>query len=87
MDRCGLHVRLPLAAQRSGDLQGEPHETGEAIPFWKPVDAVPYDEMWEDDRHWLPHMLAGSGFTAYFTFDGERMLTKEVELHEEACRP
>jgi 8-oxo-dGTP diphosphatase len=72
--------------QASG-LEGEPYETPEADPFWAPVSEIPYDEMWEDDRHWLPHMLAGHTFTAFFTFEGESMLTRQVELREELLRP
>jgi 8-oxo-dGTP diphosphatase len=68
-------------------MQGDPYETDEALPFWVPLGAIPYDEMWEDDRHWLPHMLAGHTFTAFFTFEGENMLTRKVELREEMLHP
>jgi 8-oxo-dGTP diphosphatase len=63
--------------------RGEPIETDEATPFWRPVDEIPYGEMWEDDRHWLPQMLQGQRITAWFTFDHETMLTKQVESWEE----
>ena len=26
------------------------------------MDAIPYDEMWEDDRLWLPMALEGTPF-------------------------
>jgi 8-oxo-dGTP diphosphatase len=42
------------------------------------VADVPYDRMWEDDRHWLPQVLAGASFDAWFDFDGERMISKRV---------
>ena len=71
----------------AGDLEGEPRETAEAAPFWSPVEAVPYGEMWEDDEHWLPLMIQGKSFTAYFTFEGEKMLTREVEVREEMLQP
>jgi 8-oxo-dGTP diphosphatase len=35
--------------------------------------------MWADDRHWLPGMLRGEKFQAWFRFDGETMLTREVK--------
>lgn len=38
---------------------GEPVETDELAPFWHPVDALPFDRMWEDAKHWLPTVLAG----------------------------
>ena len=41
---------------------GEPHETAEAVPQWFPVTALPYGEMWEDDRIWLPLLIAGRVF-------------------------
>ncbi|HLB33446.1 MAG TPA: 8-oxo-dGTP diphosphatase [Chthoniobacterales bacterium] len=36
---------------------GEPQETEEAIPYWTHHENIPYHEMWEDDREWLPGML------------------------------
>lgn len=60
------------------DFCGEPIETAEAIPQWFALDAIPFDAMWADDRHWLPQTLAGERFDAWFVFDGETMLTKEI---------
>jgi len=60
------------------DFDGEPIETVEAAPFWFALDALPLEEMWEDDRHWLPQALAGESFDAWFVFDGERMLEKRI---------
>jgi len=61
---------------------GTPVETDEAAPFWCPVAEIPYEEMWSDDAHWLPPMLAeGKKFRGYFTFDGDRMLSHEVLPH------
>ncbi len=57
---------------------GEPVETGEACPFWCGTDEIPYDEMWADDRHWLPLALSGTYIRGYFVFDGDRMLSKRV---------
>ena len=62
------------------DLDGIPIETPEATPIWYPSGSIPYDEMWEDDRHWLPHCLSGQRFNGWFFFDGDRMLGKRVEL-------
>jgi 8-oxo-dGTP diphosphatase len=57
---------------------GEARETDEAIPRWTPLDALPFDAMWEDDRLWIPLMLAGRPFRGRFVFDGERMLDHEL---------
>jgi 8-oxo-dGTP diphosphatase len=53
---------------------GVPEDTEEARPFWCPVDRIPFDEMWADDRLWFPHMLAGLPFRGFFIFDDDRMM-------------
>ena len=67
-------------------LEGEPVETAEAIPLWFPLDAIPFDEMWADDRHWLPRTLQGAHFEGWFVFDGDVMLSKEIEWRNEGRR-
>ena len=47
---------------------GEPIETIEAIPQWFALDEIPYVEMWEDDRIWLPRVLAGATVEGDFLF-------------------
>jgi 8-oxo-dGTP diphosphatase len=76
LDGYSLHCTVFLAS----DLDGEPVDTEEATPMWVPLDAIPYGEMWADDRHWLPHLLAGSSFEAWFEFDGDAMLSRRVEV-------
>jgi 8-oxo-dGTP diphosphatase len=66
---------------RSADFTGPPEETAEAAPAWFPVQDIPYEEMWEDDRHWLPLLLEGRTFRGLVAFDaeGEKMETCELE--------
>jgi 8-oxo-dGTP diphosphatase len=59
---------------RADDCAGDAIETDEAIPMWTPVDALPFDEMWQDDRLWLPMLLDDRRFRGRFVFDGEKML-------------
>ncbi len=61
------------------DCTGTPTETDEAEPRWTPENAIPYREMWSDDRIWLPFLLIGHHFTGRFLFDGDAMLGYEVE--------
>ncbi len=82
-DGYSLHCTVFMAR----DLEGTPIETEEAVPFWVPIEAIPYDEMWEDDRHWLPSALEGKSFAGFFTFDGDRMLTKAVEIGDAVIQP
>ena len=74
----GEKLALHCVVFVSTEFAGDPVETREAKPFWCKVDAVPYDEMWEDDQHWLPEMLAGKRFEGDFVFDDERMLWKDL---------
>jgi 8-oxo-dGTP diphosphatase len=53
---------------------GEPHETDEAAPLWVPVGHIPYGQMWADDVHWLPWLLAGRRFRGRVLFDGDTLL-------------
>jgi len=62
------------------DFDGTPTETDEADPLWFPVDAIPYDAMWADDRYWLPLMLEGRRFSGRFLFDGDAMLGYTLEV-------
>ncbi len=57
----------------------EPIETDEAKPLWCSVDAIPYEQMWQDDQLWFPHLLAGRGFVGWFRFDGETMTEFRVD--------
>lgn len=56
------------------EFRGEPIETPEAVPFWVSIDQIPYDRMWEDDRVWLPKVLAGESVYGRFIFDDDVML-------------
>jgi 8-oxo-dGTP diphosphatase len=57
---------------------GTPISTREADPFWCEVAEIPYDRMWEDDRHWLPRVLAGEKVLGRFIFDDDRMLSMDI---------
>jgi 8-oxo-dGTP diphosphatase len=60
------------------EFLGTPTETDEAVPLWAPLDAIPYDRMWEDDIHWLPLVLDGKSLLGKFVFEGEAMASKEI---------
>ncbi len=75
-DGYSIHVHAFVASGHEGDIR----ETEEAAPLWTRLDAIPYDEMWEDDRLWLPHALAGHAPHGRYIFDGDRMLDWELEV-------
>ncbi|MDZ7267863.1 MAG: 8-oxo-dGTP diphosphatase [candidate division KSB1 bacterium] len=77
VDGLSLHVRVFTATA----WEGQPQETEEATPLWTPVDRIPYEEMWADDRLWLPEMLAGKRFDGRFLFEQDRLLAHELEVY------
>lgn len=60
-------------------FEGTPISTAEADPFWVAIDAIPYHRMWEDDRYWLPRVIAGERLTGRFIFDNDVMLSHALE--------
>ena len=71
---CGTIPEIRCHVFMATSFTGTPTETPEAEPFWCPVDGIPYDLMWQDGRFWLPAMLDGKRFEAFFTFEGDRMM-------------
>lgn len=59
-------------------FNGEPGETEEAIPLWFDIVDIPYDEMWADDRIWLPRVLAGERVDGRFIFDKDQLLDHRI---------
>ena len=53
----------------SNAWDGELIESEEMEPCWFSVDEIPYDKMFADDPYWLPKLLKGEKFNAYFEFD------------------
>lgn len=74
VDGLRLHVVVFVARAH----QGSPVETDEAVPLWLPVHDLPFDEMWADDRVWVPWMLRGEAFHLRALFDGDAMLGHEI---------
>jgi 8-oxo-dGTP diphosphatase len=75
LDGYTLHCHIFIAS----DCQGQAQETDEAIPMWTPIAAIPYDEMWADDRHWLPLALNGARVLGHWIFDGDTMVDMDLK--------
>ncbi len=58
--------------------EGVPHETAEADPFWCAIAELPFDRMWEDDRYWLPRLLAGERLRGDFLFEDGQLLAHRL---------
>jgi len=54
---------------KAADFEGEPAESEEMRPQWFNANELPFEEMWPDDKHWMPLLLAGKKFQGSFLFD------------------
>ena len=50
-------------------FQGKPLESDEMSPKWFDIKAIPFEQMWSDDIHWLPMLLSEKLFKGNFLFD------------------
>jgi hypothetical protein len=51
-------------------------------PKWFHVDEIPYDEMWSDDKLWLPFLLNNKKFKGYFLFNADEKTILNYQVNE-----
>ena len=61
---------------------GEPVESDEMRPAWYKVSEIPFADMWQDDPHWLPRVLAGQRIEAWFTFGDDNETVAKASVQE-----
>jgi 8-oxo-dGTP diphosphatase/2-hydroxy-dATP diphosphatase len=62
---------------------GNPIESEEMKPQWFDTDKIPFEQMWSDDKHWVPIFLKGKKFRGNFLFDNEKSNTiLDMKLNE-----
>jgi mutator protein MutT len=49
--------------------KGTPTASEEGELRWFTPEEIPYGQMWQDDKHWLPLLLEGREFTGEFHFN------------------
>jgi len=50
------------------DFEGKVKSSEEGELKWMDKGSLPYAQMWEDDRHWVPLVTEGKNFEANFHF-------------------
>lgn len=79
-----LHFKFSYKSEWDQDVhlflanswQGEPVETEEMMPKWFNISEIPYSQMWDDDKHWLPLVLEGKKINANFIFKEGEIIEK-----------
>ncbi len=61
---------------------GDPVESEEMMPQWFEKTALPFDNMWIDDRHWVPLMLSGKKLKGEFCFNEDGSTIEKFEVIE-----
>lgn len=64
------------------EWEGHPKESEEMLPKWFQINEIPFDKMWQDDRHWLPILLNGRKVNATFIFKEDNETIAEMKLNE-----
>lgn len=64
--------------------EGRPAESAEMRPAWFAVDSIPFEQMWQDDVHWIPRVLAGERIQGCVMFgdDNETVTAWTIEPWE-----
>ncbi len=62
------------------EWEGVISETEEMRPKWFSINEIPYNQMFPDDKYWLPIVLEGKKIKAYFDFDEDwNLLSNNIE--------
>ncbi|KAJ7039911.1 NUDIX hydrolase domain-like protein [Mycena alexandri] len=61
------HIDIFRADKYTGTIT----ESDEMRPEWFPTTDIPFDNMWESDRYWLPLLLSKQHFSARADFNRE----------------
>ena len=84
-----FHFRFPYKEDWDQDVhlflvkewEGEPAESEEMMPKWFKFNEIPYETMWDDDKHWLPLILANKKIEADFIFkEGEIISSQDIKI-------
>jgi len=67
------------------NFEGEPKPSEEGNLKWFDFEEIPYEEMWGDDKYWLPLLFKGQRFRGDFYFDekGEKLLDFSLKVTKE----
>jgi len=67
---------------RTERFSGEPVNLGEGELRWFKLTNIPYNDMWEDDKYWLPLLLEGINFKGHFIYDekGEKIIEYNLQI-------
>jgi len=60
------------------NFEGEIKESEEMAPKWFKIEQIPFNQMWPDDKYWLPLLLKGKNFEGEFHFDERKLIDYQI---------
>jgi len=74
-EKINLIVHLYVVTKWNGEIA----ESEEMSPEWFDIDSIPYNQMFPDDKYWLPYILEDKKINAFFEFDQEwNLVSKKI---------
>ena len=75
---------LNVHVYKTSDWSGEAVETNEMRPIWFPIAKLPLDQMWPDDKFWLPKvLLENKKLLCRFDYDEDDETILDYEVNEQ----
>ena len=62
----------------ANNWKGKPKESEEMAPKWFKLADIPFAEMWDDDKFWLPGILKGEKLRAKFIFKKGEIIDRHI---------
>ena len=60
--------------------EGIEKETEEMSPKWFNTNEIPFNEMWDNGKHWIPLVLNSKKIKAEITQDENKLIKKEIKI-------
>lgn len=71
---------LEVHVFKSEEFSGTVTESEEMKPQWFQIEEIPFEQMWPDDKFWMPLFLSGKKFKGTFSFgESNRILEQELD--------
>ena len=61
-------------------FKGNLKSSEEGFLHWFSFDEIPYDQMWQDDKYWLPLLIKNRNFTGDFYFNDKGTILNNYNL-------
>lgn len=64
----------------TNSFSGKPKSTEEGKVKWININKIPFQQMWDGDKYWVPLVLQGNRFDANFYYDRSNKKTLKYEI-------